>query len=269
MKMKITPCIGCNACWLKTPGICAVKDDYEQILKACLEHDTAIIISDTSLSFISYKAKNVVDRMLPLATMYVHIVDGQMRHIPRYEKKYRFGIVYSGTADRAYMEQWLERFALNLSGISIGAFPKNKDILFALPLYVENVPGIMLEFLGSLTPKTGPDTRLSFLVQGGFPEACQSRCCENFLKTLPEKLGCEYGGTFIRGDMFGIGRAFAQYGYFDAEIISRFASPEYLSEKEIRRFEKFGKYMQKWFMNRIAKRLGCKEKLDAKPYIEI
>ncbi len=167
------------------------------------------------------------------------------------------------------------------------AFQKNKDILFALPLYVENVPGIMLEFLESLTPKTGPDTRLSFLVQGGFPEACQSRCCENFLKTLPEKLGCEYGGTFIRGDMFGIGllgnklggklvqpfvgigRAFAQYGYFDAEIISRFASPEYLSEKEIRRFEKFGKYMQKWFMNRIAKRLGCKEKLDAKPYIEI
>ena len=23
--MKITPCIGCNACWLKTPGICAVN----------------------------------------------------------------------------------------------------------------------------------------------------------------------------------------------------------------------------------------------------
>lgn len=123
MKMKIAPCIGCNACWLKTPGICAVKDDYEQILKACLEHDTAIIISGISLGFISYKAKNVVDRMLPLATMYVHIVDGQMRHIPRYEKKYRFGIVYSGIADSVYMEQWLERFALNLSGISIGAFP--------------------------------------------------------------------------------------------------------------------------------------------------
>ena len=33
-KMKIAPCIGCNACWLRTPGVCAVKDDYEQILKA-------------------------------------------------------------------------------------------------------------------------------------------------------------------------------------------------------------------------------------------
>ena len=128
-------------------------------------------------------------------------------------------------------------------------------------------------------------TRLSFLVQGGFPEASQSRCCENFLKTLPDKLGCEYRGTFIRGrDMFGvrllgdklggkmvvpfidIGRLFAGYGYFDTEIISRFASPEYLSKKQIRQSERLGKHIQKWFMDWIAKRLGCKEKLDAKPY---
>lgn len=167
------------------------------------------------------------------------------------------------------------------------AFQKNKTILFALPLYVENVPGITLEFLESLPPKTNPDTRLSFLIQGGFPEASQSRCCENFLKTLPDKLGCEYGGTFIRGDMFGIGllgdkigakmvqpfvdvgRSFAHYGYFDKNITSEFSSPEYLSEKQIRQFEKFGKYIQKWFMDRIAKRLGCKEKLNAKPYDEL
>ena len=51
------------------------------------------------------------------------------------------------------------------------AFMENADILFALPLYVENVSGIMLEFLGSLEPKAKPGTRLSFIVQGGFPEA--------------------------------------------------------------------------------------------------
>ncbi len=164
------------------------------------------------------------------------------------------------------------------------AFQNNKDILFALPLYVENVPGIMLEFLQSIPPKIETGTRLSFLVQGGFPEASQSRCCENFLETLPDKLGCEYGGTFIRGDMFGvgllgdklgakmvapfidIGSLFARYGYFDTEIISEFASPEYLSKKQIRQSEKMGKYIQKCFMDWIAKRLGCKEKLDVKPY---
>jgi hypothetical protein len=29
--MKIAHCMGCNQCWLKTPGICAIKDDYEKI----------------------------------------------------------------------------------------------------------------------------------------------------------------------------------------------------------------------------------------------
>ena len=28
-ELKINPCIGCNHCWLKTPGICSIKDDYE------------------------------------------------------------------------------------------------------------------------------------------------------------------------------------------------------------------------------------------------
>lgn len=41
--MKISPCIGCNACWLKTPGICAIKDDYEEILKAYLQYDTVLL----------------------------------------------------------------------------------------------------------------------------------------------------------------------------------------------------------------------------------
>ena len=31
--MKISHCMGCNHCWLKTPGICAIKDDYEGIIK--------------------------------------------------------------------------------------------------------------------------------------------------------------------------------------------------------------------------------------------
>ena len=80
------------------------------------------------------------------------------------------------------------------------AFEENQNILFALPLYVENVPGIMLEFLAGLSAKERQGTRISFLLQGGFPEVSQGRCCEEFLKTLPAQLGCGYGGTFINDD---------------------------------------------------------------------
>lgn len=164
------------------------------------------------------------------------------------------------------------------------AFEQNERILIAFPLYVENIPGILLEFLSGLTPKQAPGTKLAFLIQGGFPEASQSRCCEAFLETLPVQLGCEYAGTLIKGDMFGtsrvdektrekmlapftqMGRTFAQTGSFEKTAVDAFAGPEYMPEKQIRMYNLVGKHISRFFMGRIAKKLGCKEKLDARPY---
>ena len=164
------------------------------------------------------------------------------------------------------------------------AFEANENILIALPLYVENIPGILLEFLSGLAPKKTPGTKLSFLLQGGFPEACQSRCCEAYLEILPEQLGCTYGGTLIKGDLFGLGltgenqreklltpftdmgRYFAENGCFEKSVVDAFAGPEYMPEKEIKMFNRFGRPIQRLFMGHLSKKMGCKEKLDARPY---
>lgn len=37
--MNILHCLGCNYCWLKTPGQCVIKDDYEAILKRMSKAD--------------------------------------------------------------------------------------------------------------------------------------------------------------------------------------------------------------------------------------
>ena len=164
------------------------------------------------------------------------------------------------------------------------AFEQNESILIALPLYVENIPSILLEFLSGLTPKQTPGTSLAFLLQGGFPEASQSRCCEAYLETLPAQLGCDYAGTLIKGDMFGtgfvddktrqtmlapfaeMGRTFARAGRFDKAAVDAFAAPEFMPKSQIRMFNLIGKPISRIFMGRIAKRLGCKDKLDARPY---
>ena len=117
------PCIGCNACWLKTPGICSIQDGYEELLKEYLSSDAVVFLSGTALNFVDYRMKNVIDRILPLATMYIHIVDGQCRHVPRYDKKLRFGLLYSGSANEAYLNRWMERGMLNFAGESLGAYP--------------------------------------------------------------------------------------------------------------------------------------------------
>lgn len=122
-EMDIRPCAGCNFCWLKTPGTCTIKDGYEEILEGYLTYDATIFLTGTALNFVDHRMKNVIDRLLPLATMYIRIVDGQCRHEPRYEKKYRFGLLYAGAADQSYLNEWLKRVMLNFDGDSLGAFP--------------------------------------------------------------------------------------------------------------------------------------------------
>ena len=120
--MKISHCIGCNYCWLKTPGICTIKDDYEVILKKILQHEKIIFITDTKFGFVSYQTKNLVDRILPIATMYLQFVDGQMRHVPRYNICPQMGIIYTGDAEHTYLERWIERTALNFESTSLGVY---------------------------------------------------------------------------------------------------------------------------------------------------
>ena len=117
------PCVGCNACWLVTPGVCAIKDGYEELLKAYLHYDAVLFLSGTALNFVDHRMKHLIDRLLPLVTMYIRIVDGQCRHVPRYDKNFRFGLLYAGSADRAYLNRWMERVMLNFDGESLGAYP--------------------------------------------------------------------------------------------------------------------------------------------------
>ena len=122
-EMNLRPCVGCNACWLITPGVCSIRDGYEDLLKAYLACDAAVFLSGTALGFVDHRMKNVIDRILPLATMYIHIVDGECRHVPRYDGKLRFGLLYAGAADGAYLNRWMDRVMLNLGGDSLGAYP--------------------------------------------------------------------------------------------------------------------------------------------------
>ena len=122
-EMDIQPCAGCNFCWLRTPGICALQDGYEEILRGYLASDVTIFLAGTAMHFVDHRMKNIVDRLLPLATMYIRVSQGQCRHVPRYDKKYRFGLLYAGAADQDYLNAWMKRVMLNLGGESLGALP--------------------------------------------------------------------------------------------------------------------------------------------------
>lgn len=120
--MNIKGCIGCNNCWLVTPGICTIKDDYEKLLIKFLQVERVIFITDLKLGFVSYKLKNIIDRLLPLATMNLRFKNGQMRHYPRYKKHYKMGLIYKGDGNQEFLEKWFERVMINIEGTSLGVY---------------------------------------------------------------------------------------------------------------------------------------------------
>ena len=65
-----------------------------------------------------------------------------------------------------------------------------------------------------------------------------------------------------------MGRVFASSGRFEKSAVDAFAAPESMPEKQIRIYNLFGRHISRLFMGFIAKKLGCKEKLDAQPLAE-
>lgn len=179
-----------------------------------------------------------------------------------------------------------ERYAISNKSnweIARNAYVDNTEIIIAMPLYVESAPGILLEFLETL-PGKDANTRLSFILQGGFAEASQLTCGKEFLEKLTDFLGVSYGGTLIKGDNFGIrvvnkdnvikltrpykamAEAFVSENGFKEEAVRKFAGPEYFSFSTRLMLQIMFKTVAKKKFAQVASEWGCKNPIDYKPW---
>lgn len=123
--LDIHHCIGCNQCWLKTPGQCVIKDDYKQIVKQLVDAKDLWLVSDTHYGFLDYRGKRIMDRIMPMLNMNIEIRDGWMRHQLRYHAL-NIGVLYHGDGNQELLEEWCERCAMNLGGKSLGVISLDK-----------------------------------------------------------------------------------------------------------------------------------------------
>jgi multimeric flavodoxin WrbA len=122
-KMKIENCKGCTSCWLITPGKCPIKDDYEQqVFKKLLKAENVIYIAEAKYGFVTHTMKNLVDRILPVMTMYLRFYNGEMRHVSRYKKTWNIGLLFKGQGEADFLNEWMSRYTLNLHSKSLGAY---------------------------------------------------------------------------------------------------------------------------------------------------
>lgn len=123
--LDIHHCIGCNQCWLKTPGRCVIKDDYRQIVKQLVDAEDLWLVTGTRYGFLDYRGKRIMDRIMPMLNMNIEIRDGWMRHQLRYHAL-NVGVMYRGDGDQELLEEWSMRCAMNLGGKSLGVISLDK-----------------------------------------------------------------------------------------------------------------------------------------------
>lgn len=85
--MKMHYCQGCWDCWTKTPGICSLKDDGEEYLKALRNADYVLYCSPVKAGFITSNTKKALDRFIPNVLSHISIYDGECHHLERYPDK--------------------------------------------------------------------------------------------------------------------------------------------------------------------------------------
>ncbi|MCQ2524078.1 MAG: hypothetical protein MJ123_07015 [Lachnospiraceae bacterium] len=215
--------------------------------------------------------------------MHVVIINGSPR-VEKYSNTEK--IIDAFSEGLSEMEVEFERYAISDRNIwekARDAYVNNTKIVIALPLYVECIPGLLLEFLETL-PKKDSNTQVSFILQSGFAEASQLRCGEAFLEKLVNYLGVSYGGTLVKGDNFGIrlssgeallkqtspyremGKVYVSENGFNCEQARKFAGPEYfpLYIRLMLQFI-FKTFAKKRFLE-AAKSWGADKPLEYRPW---
>ncbi len=119
---SINACIGCWSCWLKTPGLCVLKDDMVDYYHDYVTSDTVVLLFDTAQGFINHKIKAFIDRTIPHYHPYIELVDGECHHVARYKKYptlvFHFDSNGLSTQEEQVIEDYLYRMAYHFKSKS-------------------------------------------------------------------------------------------------------------------------------------------------------
>ena len=92
----IRPCVGCFHCWNKTPGICVMKDGFENMGQLIHQAGEVVVISRYAYGGFSGFVKNVIDRCLGYVLPQFEIIGGETHHQKRYEETKAFTFIFYG-----------------------------------------------------------------------------------------------------------------------------------------------------------------------------
>jgi len=169
---KINHCLGCFACWTKTPGVCIQKDDQAELLEKLETADMIVYALPLYYNSLPGLVKDHFDRQLPMHYPYVEKAGGLVRH-PRRMSIQQSMVLFSicGFPEVEQFEPLVKTFK---------AYTRQENIPFA-----ENVllPGAM-ELYYNPTKRSLLLKKLEHLRSAGEQIVTQGRVKKSTLKAI-------------------------------------------------------------------------------------
>lgn len=127
---KITPCVGCFGCWLKTPGQCIMKDGYEGMGAMLAHTEQIVIISRYTYGGFSSYVKNVLDRSIGYILPFLRVKKNETHHVMRYpDHTIEMTVCFYGKALSGEEQEQAKKY-VNAVCINLGA--KLKKVEFSI-----------------------------------------------------------------------------------------------------------------------------------------
>ncbi|MFX1337854.1 MAG: flavodoxin family protein [Promethearchaeota archaeon] len=117
--IKISHCLGCFECWIKTPGECVINDYSREITKLAIQSDLLLFFTPVTFGGYSSELKKAVDRLIPNLLPFFKKVEGEIHHVQRYEKRFSLLVVgylnYGNDEKMQIFKTLVDRNALNMA----------------------------------------------------------------------------------------------------------------------------------------------------------
>ena len=137
---KIGHCIGCFACWLKTPGKCVIKDDMEELLEK-FKADIIVFASPLYVDNVTGIMKDFMDRTLPRLEPHIgKDENGECKHPVR--TGHTPGIVFISNCGFTGMEHFqvlhllIKRIARNMGSEILAEIYRDEGEILRNPMLV-------------------------------------------------------------------------------------------------------------------------------------
>lgn len=134
-KMKISNCIGCFNCWIKTPGKCVIRDDAIRIYPKIAFSDQIIIVSKVKYGCYDTIMKTMLERTLPTQQPFIRLLDQQTHHFQRNVALKKATIIGYGNVSALEKDVFTKLIERNSKNMNF----KSHQVIFTKEDNIENV----------------------------------------------------------------------------------------------------------------------------------